>query len=541
VTQTKPTTTAQARYEVLRGDRQSFVDRARRCASLTIPSLFPPEGSEGDTLDKPYHSVGARGVNNLASKLTLAILPPGSSFFRLKLAPEIVEQLEAQATPAGTDEVGAPVAAPEGDLKGQLEQGLTRAETRVTEAVESAGSRIVVYESLRQLIAAGNVLVHVRKGGAMRFFRLDSYVVVRDGIGNVLEIVVKETLDRQTVPDKVEAILQTKRTESAAEAGEETEVDLYTRIVRRNGRYEEWQEVEDMIVPGTEGKYPLDRCPWMALRFMRLPGEHYGRSYAEELEGDLSSLNEMARALVDFAAIASRIVYLVKEGGITNIQDLIDAVSGDAIHGDKDEVGVLQLDKYADFQVTANTAQSIEGRLSAAFLLNTAVQRQAERVTAEEIRYVANELEAALGGIYSILAQEFQYPLANILMAQLARENAFPKLPKGSVKTTIVTGLEALGRSSDLTRIDVLIAGIGQTFGPEAVAQYIDIGAYIRRRCAALGIDPKGLVRTNEEVTAANQQRTQAELVGKLGPEAMRQQAAMEAAQNPQETASAPA
>lgn len=74
--------------------------------------------------------------------------------------------------------------------------------------------------------------------------------------------------------------------------------------------------------------------------------------------------------------------------------------------------------RYADCKMTAD---AIESRLSYAFMLNSAVQRSGERVTAEEIRYVANELEDTLGGIYSILSQELQLPLANTLLNILSK------------------------------------------------------------------------------------------------------------------------
>ena len=45
--------------------------------------------------------------------------------------------------------------------------------------------------------------------------------------------------------------------------------------------------------------------------------------------------------------------------------------------------------------------------------------RSAERVTAEEVRYMAQELETALGGVYSILSQEFQYPFVNLLLGRM--------------------------------------------------------------------------------------------------------------------------
>ena len=52
-----------------------------------------------------------------------------------------------------------------------------------------------------------------------------------------------------------------------------------------------------------------------------------------------------------------------------------------------------------------------------AFMLSTATTRQAERVTAEEkSRCRLQELETSHGGIYSKLADEWQTPLAHIIL-----------------------------------------------------------------------------------------------------------------------------
>ena len=59
--------------------------------------------------------------------------------------------------------------------------------------------------------------------------------------------------------------------------------------------------------------------------------------------------------------------------------------------------------KLGDFRIAYDTMQRIETRLEHAFLLNASVQRQAERVTAEEIRFMAEALEQSLGGIYDEL------------------------------------------------------------------------------------------------------------------------------------------
>ena len=86
-------------------------------------------------------------------------------------------------------------------------------------------------------------------------------------------------------------------------------------------------------------------------------------------------------------------------------------------------------------------------------MLNSAVQRNAERVTAEEVRFMAQELETSLGGVYSILSQELQLPLIKILIFRMEKQGRMPVFPKNVIKPQIITGMEALGRGQDLNKL----------------------------------------------------------------------------------------
>ena len=102
---------------------------------------------------------------------------------------------------------------------------------------------------------------------------------------------------------------------------------------------------------------------------------------------------------------------MVRPNAVTRKKDLANTRNGDIITGSADDVAVLQAQKQYDLQVVERSIAKLEERLSYAFLLHTAIQRDAERVTAQEIRYMAEQLETAMGGIYSLLSQEFQLPL----------------------------------------------------------------------------------------------------------------------------------
>jgi hypothetical protein len=55
------------------------------------------------------------------------------------------------------------------------------------------------------------------------------------------------------------------------------------------------------------------------------------------------------------------------------------------------------------------------------------------------------------------------------------------------------------------------------------MAQYVNIGEYLNRRAAALGIDTEGLIKTEEEIQAERQQAMAAQMAEKLGPESISQ------------------
>lgn len=490
-------TTAKDRYNKLETERQPYTDRAEKCAKYTIPMAFPKKTDNSNTnYETPYQSIGARGVNNMVSKLMLALFPPNAPFFRLSLGDEVLNALG--------DDI---------NTIQQYEEQLSKLERRIVSYMETHQVRTTAWEALIQLIIAGNVLIFLPPAeGGMRIYRLNSYVVSRDGIGTVKEIVAKETLTYGSLPLELQSKMNTE--DKADEA-----VDIYTHTYLEGDTYLSYQEIEGEILAGSEQTYPKDACPWIALRLKKMDGESYGRSFVDEYLGDLKVLEALSKSVAEVSAVASNILYLVNPNAVTRISELSKAKSGDFIRGKIDDIQVLQVNKTSDLQITQAAIQSIEGRLSYAFLLNSAVQRNAERVTAEEIRFVANELEDTVGSIYSILSQELQLPLVKRFMLQMTREGYIPDLPQGSqgVEPMITTGIEALGRGHDLTKLDTFIR-YAQVF-PEAFQTRVKQGAILSQIATALGIDSSSVVKSEEEYQQEIMAAQQAQMEQQVAPQ----------------------
>ena len=478
--------TVAARYQQLVTTRDPFLQRARDCSKVTIPSLVPDShmGDHG-RLKTPYQSVGARGLSNLANKLGLSLFPPNSSFFKLEID-SLALRIEEQGP----------------ELKTELDTALVKVELAVMQMLEVMSARASMHEAFKQLLVAGNVLLYVGAEG-IKVVHLDRYCCVRDPMGTVTEIITEEEVYPEALP---EDFLDDEPEEKTSLGPIKKTIKIYTCVKFKDGQAYWYQEAKGKEIPGTYGMCPEGCSPWIPLRFERIDTEEYGRSHVEAYYGDLTALESLYQSILEGSAAAAKILFLVNPNGTTRPRTLSSAANGAIVQGNAADVTVIQSQKGQDLQIASNLADRIEGRLQFAFLLNTAVQRPGERVTAEEIRYMAQELEASIGGLYSILTQELQLPLVRRLMYILQRKGKLPTFPVSEetgeplVAPKPVTGLEAIGRGDDMNKLTEFIAIAQQSLGPEVMAQYLNMEEALRRLAASASIDTTNLVKTPEQL-----------------------------------------
>jgi len=481
---------ARERYNQLVTDRRQFLDKAVDCSELTLPYLIQDDTSSRPThenLNIPWQSVGSKCVVGLAAKLMLAILPPQGTFFKLQVRDDkLGEDIPPQA-------------------KSELELSLSKMERMVMDYIAAANDRVVIHQALKHLIVGGNALLFMSKDG-IKNYPLNRYVVNRDGNGNVLEIVTKELISRDVLgydipePKTNTGIDETDR-------NRHDDVEVYTYVKLDNGRWVWHQEVEDKIIPGTRSTAPKNASPWLPLTFNSVDGEQYGRGRVEEFLGDLKSLEGLSQALVEGAAAASKVIFLVSPSSTTKPSVIAKAGNGAIVQGRAEDVQVVQVGKTADFSTAANMSSTIERRLLEAFLVMNV--RNAERVTAEEVRLTQLELEQQLGGIFSLLTTSFLIPYLDRTLLVLQRSNELPKLPKDVIRPTIVAGVNALGRGQDREALTMFMQTIAGTVGPEAMMKYVNPMEAIKRLAAAQGIDVLNLIKTEEQMAQEKQQQMQ--------------------------------
>ena len=490
--------TAAGRYEQLVSTRSTYEREAKESSKLTLPSLIP-ETTSGTRarIKTPFQALGAKAVNSLASKLLITLLPPSTAFFKLTID-QLALMQEGQS-----------------EVQSEIDKGLRTYENALMDEIEVSNDRVAMFEALKHLIVGGNVLLYLTDKG-LKVYPLSKFVCKRDSVGNVLEIITKETVNPQALPP--EFLSQIQQKDNYDEKGMGEEIDIYTCIKRYGEEFMWHQECKGEKIPGTDGRSKVDVSPWILLRWVRIDGEQFGRGYVEEYRGDLISLEALTQSVIEAAAASAKILFLVNPNGQTRASTLAKAPNGAVREGSAADISVMQVGKQADLAVAQQAMQRIEARLADAFLMASSVQRQAERVTAAEINLMAQELENSLGGVYSILSQEFQIPYLKRRMHMMVRSGKVKALPEKLVKPKIVTGIQGLGRGNDRNKLIEFIGTVAQALGPDVMRQFVNVDEAVKRLATSIGIDTTNLIKSQEQIAEEQQQAQQQQLIQSLDP-----------------------
>lgn len=493
--------TASEVYDTLQGARESVIVRARVMAELTIPSVFPPEGYRtGDDIPGNNQSVGAQCVNNLASNLMFLAFPPGRPI--LEYVP--IEHKLQNAIEQDPETYSLILLA------------LSRLEIEHRKRLETTPISAAYVEFVKSLLVAGNTLWKHLDLDCPAFYNMTQYVVKRDNTGMPLLTILKEGVAVAQADDDLRKFIYDISPELKEKPLYEQEADIYScckLIVTSKGKkgkhWEFWQEYEGFIIEGSYYKADFETPPLWPAWLIPVYGQDWGRSYCEEYRGDLFTVENFMSSLNDAAAAASLVMWFVKPGSTTSAKEIREAENLSVHSGSAEDVTTLKLDKTGDLQFVSNNVSEAAKRLEYAFMMNQAVQRDAERVTAEEIKTLAITIDKAMGGVYTMQASGNQRII--IKRAIELHNDEDPNLPDpmttGVVRMEIATGVGSLGQSIEEQGLVELGSELAQMFGPQWGAM-ANVTSWANRLAAAKGINPQGLFKDTGQIA---QEKSQAQ------------------------------
>lgn len=458
--------TLEQRWTTLDGKKSAIMALCEEYSSYTLPDVFPIKGVRDVELQNMIDPIGARAVNHLANRVTSVLFQPNQPFFRLAVDDDT---LMMAAKLSGAEE-------PEdiGKIKQQIDGVLSKVEQQSMKYLDMVTFRPMAVMAAKLLIITGNALVYMPPKSPAQVFTLRDYCVVRDYSGIPIEIMTRECKAYETFNDNVkEQLRQFKGSKKDYE--DDTEVVIYTQIKLNDAGKYELKQAANNIPLDSEGMWAPDVLPYIPLTWDYIKGEDYGRGYVAGFSGTFHGIKILSSALLNIAGIMADLKYLVNPSSFVDVKALNESPPGSYHSGKDGDVTAIQQNKQADAQFIQGVVASFEKQIAEAFLLNSSAVRDAERVTAEEVRMQANELETSLGGIYSRLASIWQLPTANIVLEQIQFKSEQTK----NIKPQIVTGMDSLSRQSEMDNFRLWVSDLQllQVMPPELLAE-MDLKAY---------------------------------------------------------------
>lgn len=495
---------AASEWNRLDGLRSGMMSRFQRLAELTIPSVFPEDShdNQSQSMSNGFNSLGAQAVTHLVNKLMLTMFAPSRPFMRLDMDEQVKAEIKAQL------EI-------EDDI---ITDALAQGEKTAMKLMEQSGQRQTLYTLLTHLVVLGNVLLDL-DGDTMQAVSIKDFVVRRNAKGKVTVLILREKYQVGDLEEDVrEAYL--KRYPKTLD---HKDVQLFTWIQLRDGKYHMTKWVDDVeLGKDFAGNWSEKEFPYKVLTWQLPLNQHYGIGRCEDYFNDLAAHEELSGAILDGAALATSFRWLANPAGITRPEDIANSPNGGTIPGVLQDVNLLFANVGQQLNTVLGVKEEVSRRIGQGFLLSSAVTRDAERVTAEEIRIQANELESSLGGIYTRLALDIQTPLAHWLLrrSSIAIENT-------KVEPVIITGLDALSRNSDRERMMLFLNDVTAlgSIPPDTRIMLRETNI-ISDMAAGAGVERQKYVASQDEIDQRREQMQQQQL---------EQVAAEAAAQQPQQ------
>lgn len=496
--------TALERFKKMDQERSTLLNEYVKYSSLTVPWVCTEMGYDENStlLQDDWDSTGHHAVTNLVNKLMMGLFSPTKPFFRLQASDQIRAAIAEQTNGGGEPD---------------LNQIFSKTEKAAQRLFEKLNLRQPLTSALTGLVVIGTSLLKLDKKGKHRVFNVRNYVLRRNMYGHVVEFLTCDKVKFETLDKKI------KDSPTLSKYKDDDKVNL-VEWFKLNDEETKWTStmwVDDDKLPGKyDGGWKVEDFPYIALTWNLPDGMNYGVGQVQACIADLEKNRVVSKSEAEMTIMLAQHRYLVNPGSATDPTDIENSENGDVIPGREGDIAFLSFGgSTQNLAAVSSVKQNIERKIAESFLMSTGITRDAERVTATEIRAQIQELETSLGGIYTRIASELQLPIAYFLLNNLEEESRL-KVDGNDIQPIIITGVDALSRSGENEDIVTMFNILGPLASlPPGLQQVMNFSGLIKTIGANLGVDTSQIILSDEQIAANQQMQMQAQMAGAEGPD----------------------
>lgn len=470
-----------ARHASAAARRAQWEGLWRDCYAHALPHSDAFAGGSGPRRGETlYDATAADAVDQLAAALLAQLTPPWSRWAALVPGPAL-----------------------EADLAGELAPLLEQATALLQGEIDRSNFAVEAHQALLDVVTGGTgcLLVEEAAPGAASALRFAAVplaeLVLEEGAEGRLDRLFRRTgLDAATLIARFGARLP-EPLRAAMAADPQRPVPVLEAVEPAAGGWH-WTRVLD----SADGPLLLEEGrfadpPFIAFRWLKAPGETYGRSPVMKALPDIKTANKVVELVLKNASIAVTGIWQADDDGVLN-PAAIRLVPGAIIPKAVGSAGLTPLSSPGRFDVSQLVLDDLRARIRRALLVDRLGPLDGPRMTATEVLERSAEVTRLLGASFGRLQAELLVPLVRRCLAILRRRGLVPDLvPDG--QTIAIRILSPLARAQARQDAEVTLRWLESVaaLGPAALAA-VDLPGCARFLADAAGVPPFLVRRTGE-------------------------------------------
>lgn len=385
-------------FEIAKSKKQGFESLWQECYAYALPT-----NTRINNIINLFDGTAADSAEQLASSLLAELTPPWSKWFSLS---------------SGVNLFGA--------RRDFLLPLLEKIERTIAINFERSNLTLELHQCFMDLVVAGNACLlfeeaNIGEPSAFKFCAIPlSEVFFEEGASGHLDVTYRESsmgfadlvarFAEVGLPEKMIKFLK---------ASPENKVRVIENVsprISEQGLADKYEYVAFIadevgaIEPILLKQGVFNSSPFINFRWMKTPGEIYGRSPLMKALPDVKTANKVVELILKNAAIAATGIWQAEDDGVLNPAN-IKLVPGSIIPKALGSKGLTPLESPGDFDVSQLVLADLRSRIRHAMLVDKLATIESRNMTATEVLERSTEMTRILGATYGRLQSELLNPI----------------------------------------------------------------------------------------------------------------------------------
>ncbi|WP_424811456.1 portal protein [Roseococcus sp. YIM B11640] len=251
--------------------------------------------------------------------------------------------------------------------------------------------------------------------------------------------------------------------------------------------------VLDLPEPALLAQGRFADAPFIAFRWLKAPGEIYGRGPVIKALPDIRTANRVVELVLKNASIAATGIWQAEDDGVLN-PATVQLTPGAIIPKAPGSAGLTPLAAPGSFDVSQLVLNDLRARIRGALLADRLATPRDARMTATEVLERSAETARLLGATYGRLQSELLTPLVSRCLGILARRGEIPPvlLDHGAVALRYESPLARVQGRADAANTLLFLDAVARMGA--AAQEVVDVPASARWLARTLGAPAEILV-----------------------------------------------